>query len=68
MIDLSKPTLLAYRQRVYDIYQQLARNPWCTLQHFELCYMRISMLNSKINSIRRAIRTSEIQNEKDGIT
>lgn len=64
MIDLSKNTLIAYRQRVYDIYQKLERNPWCDLWYFELCYRRISMLNTKINSIRKAIRSSEIQKEE----
>jgi len=64
MIDLTKTTLSAYQQRVYDIYMQLARNPWCSLGHFELCYRRISILNSKIKSIRKAIRTSEIQKEE----
>ena len=64
MIDLTKTTLATYRQRVYEIYKQLERNPWCTLEHFELCYRRISILNSKINSIRKAIRSSEIQKEE----
>lgn len=64
MIDLTKTTLTAYRQRVYDIYKQLERNPWCTLEHFERSMRRISILNSKINSIRKAIKTSEIQKEE----
>lgn len=68
MIDLTKSTLLSYRERVFDIYRQLERNPWCNLGYFERSMRRISMLNSKINSIRKAIRSSEIQNEKNGIT
>ena len=64
MIDLTKTTLAEYRQRVYEICKQLERNPWCPLEHFELCYRRISILNSKINSIRKAIRSSEIQKEE----
>lgn len=64
MIDLTQTTLANYRQRVNDIYKQLARNPWCSLGHFELSYRRISILNSKIKSIRKAIRSSEIQKEE----
>jgi len=64
MIDLTRTTLAAYQQRVNDIYNQLARNPWCSLGYFELCYRRISILNSKIKSIRKAIRSSEIQKEE----
>ena len=64
MIDFTIPTIAAYRQKVNDIYNQLARNPWCSLGHFELCYRRISILNSKIKSIRKAIRSSEIQKEE----
>lgn len=64
MIDLSKTTLSLYLNKVYDIYAQLERNPLCDLEYFELCYRRISILNSKINSIRKAIKSSEIQKEE----
>lgn len=64
MIDLTRTTLTAYRQRVHEIYRQLAANPWCDLGNFEHKLRCISMLNSKIKSIRRAIRSSEIQKEE----
>lgn len=64
MIDLSKPTIQRYKERVEDIYKALARNPWCSLRHFERSMRQISILNTKILSIRRAVRSSEIQKEK----
>lgn len=64
MIDLSKPTLQRYKDRVEDIYEALSRNPWCSLRHFERSMRQISILNAKILSIRRAIKSSEIQKEE----
>lgn len=61
MKDLSKPILLSYREKVLDIYKVIEREPWCNLVHFEHCLRRISILNAKIKSIRKAIRTSELQ-------
>lgn len=64
MIDLTKPTINKYRQKVLEIYAQLEHDPWCSLVHFDSCMRRISIINSKINNIRRAVRTSEIQKEE----
>lgn len=64
MIDFTKPTIQKYRERVLDIYKRLEENSWCNLEHFEHCYRRIHILNSKIKSIRNAIRSSEIQKEE----
>ncbi len=64
MIDLSEPTLRKYRQKVYDIYKQLERDPWSNIKSFEHKTRCISILNAKIKSIRKEIRSSTIQNEE----
>ena len=63
MIDLSKPTVLAHKEVVRETYKYLERNPWCSVQRFEFCMRRISVLNSKIKSITKSINTSKLQNE-----
>lgn len=64
MIDLTKTTISVYQQRVSTIYQKIDGLQWSELHRFEDCYRQISILNSKILSIRRAIKTSEIQKEE----
>ena len=64
MIDLSNTTLSVYRKRVYEIYRTLERDTWCELRHFEHLVRKISVLNSKIKSIQKSIKTSEIQKEE----
>lgn len=63
MIDLSKPTVLLYKELVRETYLHLEKNPWCSVQRFEHCTRRISILNSKIKSITKNIKTSRLQNE-----
>lgn len=64
MIDLTKDTIRSYQRMVSEIYKTLEREPWCSLLHFEHNVRRISILNTKILSIRRAMKTSEIQKEE----
>lgn len=44
-------TTRSYQERVYDIYKQLERNPWCPLEIFELKIRKINMLNSRIKNL-----------------
>lgn len=63
MIDLSKPTVFFYKEQVRAIYKILEREPWCSVQHFEHCIRNISILNSKIKSITKNVKTSRLQND-----